>query len=105
VLKANFPILDFIAEAEEATQITLTSAAKDMLTIPVMELTEAGEDVDFEEVRESVLTLVKAMAEDDPSQPSGEYNSVVVIRAFFKRFCNIPPFCSRTNERSQSVAS
>jgi hypothetical protein len=86
-----------IKRAEHNTGVTLTPAARDMLTIPVVEVHESGlkiaESEYWNEVQSSVEDLLKAIANQKDKRQT--HNSISVIRAFVERFCNIPPFCSR----------
>jgi hypothetical protein len=89
----NLAYLD-IEQAEYESRTRLTPGAHEMLVIPVMEIMESEGDVDWIEVKRSVSSLVKGIAED-VSLESRKPNSIDLIRSFAKNFCNIPPFCSR----------
>jgi hypothetical protein len=68
-----------------------------MLTIPIMETIESVGGVEWNEVTNSIRDLVVTIAEEQDSKylPRKTRNSISLIRGFYKRFCNIPPFCSR----------
>jgi hypothetical protein len=102
-----FPYSDqmyyIIRRCEEEYKIQLTSYAKQMLIIPVDEKVQVGQSVDWNEVYASTRKLFDALLEDD-SEASRSFrerrNSIGVIKAFHKRFCNIPPFCASTERES-----
>ncbi len=83
----------FISRAEREFGVRLSLAARDMLTVPIGELVERGDSVDFDSVRESITMLVGTIAESPSARARGD--SIAVIEAFAKRFCGIPPFCDR----------
>jgi hypothetical protein len=95
------PLSDIIDMAEREYGVELSWGAREMLAIPVIErLTEKG-SIDWNQVQESIFQLVRTMREDFPDashSPLRRRNAVAVIRAFYKRFCNIPPFCSPTDD-------
>jgi hypothetical protein len=91
-----------LTDLEERVGIRLTAGARDMLLIPIAE-TRALEgfppDVRFprgSEV-ESIERIMRSMVEDPSANDRREQrnvrSSLSVIRAFWKNFCNIPPFC------------
>jgi hypothetical protein len=85
---------------EERTGIRLTSGARDMLLIPLSESGRRrgppGLDFRFGPEYESLQVILRTMRED-PSLEDRETrdvrSSLSVIRAFWRNFCNIPPFC------------
>lgn len=98
----NFPLFDIIERAELDAGIRLTWGAREMLAIPVIETIEARGDVSWSVVDSSIRDVVRTMAEErGPEESSERRNSISAIRAFWRRFCNIPPFCSRTDEAPQ----
>lgn len=96
----GYPLEELILNAERQSDVRLTWGAREMLRIPVIEAIEAQGDVDWAQVDVSIRDIVGSMSESqaERGQPSMFRDSRSVIRAFFKRFCNIPPFCSRTDE-------
>jgi hypothetical protein len=97
----RYPLWDIIDRAADDAGIVLTWGAREMLSIPVAEILEMRDDVNWGEVNESVQAIVRTMAEE--SQPQQlraprTRDSVAVIRGFSRRFCNIPPFCSRDDD-------
>jgi hypothetical protein len=95
------PLQFIINSAEESTGVRLTWAARQMLAIPVQEqYVEGRQPISWSQVEESVRMLVRTTREDDSKASvsrRGETNAVGIIRAFFKNFCNIPPFCEPTD--------
>ena len=84
--------------AERKSDIKLTWAARQLLVIPVVEAFELDKEVNWDDVSSSVSKVVATTTEDRNDKPSQRKpsDSVAIIRAFHKRYCNIPPFCSRT---------
>jgi hypothetical protein len=93
-----FRIQEIIEAAELQFEIKLTWAARQMLVIPVVEAFELDKEVNWSDVSSSVSTIVAATAENRNDEPHQRrhLDSVAIIRAFHNRYCNIPPFCSRT---------
>ena len=88
---------ELIHRLEERTNTVLTSGARQMLLIPIIEQYERGGEFSVGEVEESLSQLFTVMREDPSPVDSRNTNirsSLSVIRAFWRRFCNIPPFCS-----------
>lgn len=94
-----FPLFEIIERAELEAGVRLSWGAREMLAIPVVETLEARGDVSWPEVDISIRDVVRTMAEERGPDDSGRTrNSVAAIRAFWRRFCNIPPFCSRRED-------
>jgi hypothetical protein len=90
-------IVEVIMEEEERSNVELSRWARSMLFLPVAEQLANDEDIKIEQVRESVRSMLAAMAEvGDPLYTSRRRSTVSVIRAFWARFCDIPPFCKKT---------
>jgi hypothetical protein len=93
------PLREMIAVAQTEVGVTLTWGAREMLIIPIVEAFESRGQVDWNEVQGSIRILMETLAEEGQLRslaPAERLRSAVdVIRAFYKRFCNIPPFCSR----------
>lgn len=83
--------------AEREAGIEFTRGGRQMLVIPVIETIELDGRVDWAEVRGSINRVAQTIAEEQGGVfgVGRAATSVSVIRAFFRRFCNIPPFCSR----------
>jgi len=100
----GLPLDDFIRDAEIQAGVRLTWHARQLLILPVVESYERGEDVSLAQIDESIRDIVKTIAKD-PSPDDGpgrSRSSRSVIRGFHRRFCNIPPFCSRRDEERSS---
>ena len=71
-----------------------------MLIIPIIETLQTTGRVDWNAAAQSVQSIVRDMAEQRPPSelPSQFRDSISAIRAFWRRFCDIPPFCAPTNE-------
>lgn len=88
-----------IDDAEEQAGIFLTWGAREMLIIPIIEKIKLYDShIDLIEIKKSITDIVNTIKEYD----GGKYfhskrkrDSISVIWGFHKRFCNIPPFCSR----------
>jgi hypothetical protein len=89
-------VLDIIDRAELENDIRLTRAAREMRTKPILETLQYGEKVEVEDLYRSIQILIRTMADQKPPEGFSARirNSRSVIRAFYQRFCNIPPFCS-----------
>jgi hypothetical protein len=87
----------FLASYEQENQVTLSPGAVDVLFIPLVELLEAGEAVDIGQVTTTFTVLIGTM-KNEPSNKDRKQarSSLSVIKAFWKNWCNIPPFCGET---------
>lgn len=98
------PLLyDIIDRAEREAGIRLTPLAREMLTLPIIEQLVDGRSIDLDQVAESVRSIFATLRDDSIAADratGGARNTLGVIRSFFRNFCNIPPFCSRTEESS-----
>jgi len=74
--------------------VRLTPGARQMLLIPVVEAYERGDSPDLETVDRSINTIFSTLREESPRLPGEQGRAISVIRAFWRNFCNIPPFCS-----------
>ncbi|MDX0833804.1 hypothetical protein GOD82_28620 [Sinorhizobium medicae] len=86
-----------IARQEAAENVKLGDAARDLLSIPIDELLEAGVVINWGEVERSVKKIVESMAKDTSPEARDKnrvLTSVAVVRSFWANFCNIPPFCA-----------
>jgi hypothetical protein len=95
------PLLDLIEKAQRRHDVNLSWAAREMLIIPIAEQIEDGRSIEWEQVEASINKIVATMREsslDSEMSRRGRHNAVAVIKAFYKRFCNIPPFCAPTEE-------
>jgi hypothetical protein len=88
---------------EKEHHLSFTPGAIELLFVPLVEILESGEKLDFLEVAESFKIVIGVMNKD-PSKKERkkkglERSSLSVIKAFWKSWCNIPPFCDATTER------
>jgi hypothetical protein len=75
----------------------LSAGARQMLRIPVTEAVELSGHFEKEELEASLNRLFSTLLEPPESPIEGTAQvrtSVAVVRAFWKNFCRIPPFCS-----------
>jgi hypothetical protein len=75
----------------------LSGAAREMLRIPLSEVTSRLGQFDEGQADASLGRILGSMKESPTSEIEGDgklRTSLSVIRAFAKNFCNIPPFCS-----------
>jgi hypothetical protein len=94
-------LVEVLRAAERETGVPLTWAARDVLMIPIIEQLMDGREVDMNQVRSSVRSILEAIREDHSghlTSDRGSRNALAVIKGFFKRFCSIPPFCLPTEE-------
>ena len=79
--------------AEKKTGKQLTRSAREMLAIPIEEVINFVYEPNWPQIESSVIKTV-AHAEPDEFAPTKlKYNARSIIAAFYKNFCNIPPFC------------
>lgn len=80
----------------------LSLGARQMLRIPVVEAAQASNRLDAVEVSRSLDTVLDSLTEPPRSPVEGTdrgRTSIAVVRAFWKNFCHIPPFCSGEEQR------
>ena len=119
-LEIELELQGFLLQVSRDKGIRLTPAAALMLLLPLYEVNLRSAPrrtwirrtlqrrpllLDKAEIRQSLTMLVQEVAKSPatadlvfepvgPSQPSVQARSTLsVIKAFWKRFCNIPPFC------------
>jgi hypothetical protein len=93
---------DFVASRIRAFERTpnapsLSAGARQLLRTPVVEVAELALQFEPEQVSHSLDSLFASLREPPVSGAEGTAEvrtSIVVIRAFWKNFCRIPPFCS-----------
>lgn len=102
----------FIEKVEFEFNIRLSREAKQMLILPLVEVYKINDNdwtnnrsskfdkYDFEEWRNSIRTLMNVIKSDPAridqfksNRQISSRSSLSVIKAFSKKFCNIPPFC------------
>jgi hypothetical protein len=75
----------------------LSKAARDMLRIPLAEVSARTGAFDAEQAGISLDLILSSLREAPTSGIEGDRQgrtSIAVIRGFVENFCNIPPFCS-----------
>jgi hypothetical protein len=86
---------------ERRQGLTLSTGARQMLRVPIVETAEFADRFDPEQTDRSLSTVLATLKDEAPvTDAEGNSNmrtSVAVIRAFWKNFCNIPPFCRGKN--------
>lgn len=119
-IKRELKVEEYLEDALDENQIFITPGAYLMITVPLFEAahlqhyrSELGVrdsvlDTDVEMMRESIKRIVTditsnpARADQVPEEregfdEEGERRSVrtslSMLKAFFRNFCNIPPFC------------
>jgi hypothetical protein len=90
-------INSIIGEYEEKTNIQLTAGAKQILFIPVIEHLNIGELIDENQIFRTLGEIFSSM-ETDPDIRDIKLEDEIrsgfsVIKAFWDKFCKIPPFC------------
>lgn len=91
---------EILRKHEEEYEIELTEGAIEMLSIPIFELVQQGRDINLKELEVSLEEIIRSVKEDPAEMDMQrkmifKRSSLSVIRAFWRKFCNIPPFCSR----------
>lgn len=98
-LHYNARLGQLITSISREANIKLTWGARDMLSVPILERLEKKETVDWQQVRQSIMQVLQTSVETELNpelRMTRRVDSVSVIRGFYHRFCNIPPFCSRS---------
>ncbi|CDZ68156.1 Hypothetical protein NGAL_HAMBI2605_64400 [Neorhizobium galegae bv. orientalis] len=81
---------------EQNLKIKLSQSAKDLLSLPIDEMIISGQQVNWGDVETSIKKLMETLANDTgPGSRDADNNvtSAAVVRAFWEKFCDIPPFC------------
>jgi|ERR1700730_8951784 len=97
------PIYRIISRVEKRLDTKLTDGAREMLAIPVLERLEAGQRVSWREVEGSIFEIVAAIrsSPDHDEITKGKFNAIAIVRGFWEKFCNIPPFCKERSQRHE----
>jgi len=100
----GYPLDEMIRQAEIRNDIHLTWTARQLILLPIVEGLDQGEDVGFAQLAESIDAVVATTRHEPSSDERTESSrgAKSVIKAFHRRFCNIPPFCSRREEERSS---
>jgi hypothetical protein len=91
-----------LRDLEGYTKIRLSGPARQMLRVPVIEVAEITNEFDPGQASGSLEVLYKSLGEPPALRADGveqPRTSVDVIRAFWRNFCSIPPFCSGKEKR------
>lgn len=111
-----FRMLDFIRDFEREHDIRLTPAARQMVLLPIMEyfgnstvrrffrkerrLHPREEDLMLRDsVAKILVELEESPSQADRSADRRQRSTTSVVRAFWRRFCRIPPFCAGEDEQ------
>jgi hypothetical protein len=90
---------EFVESYEKEYQISLTPGAIEMMFIPLVETLETGGKLDFAEVTSTFSVMIRTIKEaPSPKDKKAERSSFSVIRAFWRAWCNVPPFCDDTKQ-------
>jgi len=88
-------LVDFVTSER---QLLLTSGARLMLVIPLAEALERPGVAMEEAAQDSLFLLADRLREEAVDRRDRDLgrmrSSFSVIRAYWREFCNIPPFCS-----------
>lgn len=90
-----------IRQFERRTQLTLTSGARQLLRTPVAEAIEFTERLDRNEISDSLAKILETLTASPKAPSEGTATTrtaIAVIRAYWRNFCNIPPFCAGRHE-------
>jgi hypothetical protein len=84
---------------EKEKKISLTPGAIELIFVPLVEILDRQQKLDFVTLSATLKVLVEEIAaEPDSRDPSSQRSSLSVIRAYWKRWCNIPPICGSTGK-------
>ena len=93
-----------VAGLESEFDLQLSPGARYMILVPVVEALYLHrlhrDELRWSQIERSITDVFLIMREDpDPREFGNRRSSLSVIRAFWKRFCRIPPFCARATGR------
>jgi hypothetical protein len=77
--------------------LVLSNGARQLLRVPVMETAELREEFDEGQTLATLDRIFTTLREEPNTSVEGVYEkrtSIAVIRALWKNFCRIPPFCA-----------
>lgn len=81
--------------------INLSLAAIDLLLIPILEQFQTKGHLDYYQVEASLRTIIidiKETPSNFDTNKMGKRTTLSIIKAFWKNFCNIPPFCTEKDK-------
>jgi hypothetical protein len=92
---------EFVESYEKEHQLSLTPGAVELLFVPLIEILDSGDKLDFVQVTSTFKIVIQTMKEHPSKrEKSEERSSLSVVKAFWNAWCNIPPFCDETKEQS-----
>ena len=90
---------ELVQSFETEQKVQLTPGAIEMIFVPLAEVLESGAKLDQRVVAETLRSTLDTVAKEPDARDTGQRRSSwSVIRAFWKNFCNIPPFCGSVAE-------
>jgi len=91
---------------ETLRNIKLTPGAMEVLLIPFVEELQAGRRLNFIESAKTIKKATDEMAaHPDARDDRDTRSSWSALRAFWKKWCNIPPICGPTNDAEKPAAA
>jgi hypothetical protein len=88
---------DILESYEKEASISLTPGAVELIFVPLVEIINRGEKLDFVQVAAVLKSLVaEAASEPDARDSTEQRSSWSVLRAYWKHWCSIPPICGPT---------
>jgi hypothetical protein len=86
--------------------VNLSPAAKELLLIPILEQYQINGMLSEFEVEESLYTLIKTVKTNpsvNESENSTKRTTISIIKAYYNKFCSIPPFCSKKDKENENI--
>jgi hypothetical protein len=89
---------EIVQSFENEYRMQLTPGAVEIIFVPLIEVLESGSSLDQRELAETLRTVLETVANepDGRDKAAGTRSSWSVIKAYWRNFCNIPPFCGPT---------
>lgn len=95
---------EILESHEKESRISLTPGAVQMIFIPLLEELNRGQRLEFFEVSETFKSIIaEVAAEPDARDSDRQRSSWSVVRAYWRRWCNIPPICGPTAKEKAPV--
>lgn len=94
---------EIVQSFEEEHAIQLTPGAVEILFVPLIEILDTRRELDQRVAAETLRRLFNDISRNpDPRDTQARRrSSLSVIRAYWKNFCNIPPFCAATPQERE----
>lgn len=103
--KMAHEVYNVIQRIADEQKVVLSDAAREMLAWPVIEQFPSDASVTWQMVEPSIRKVIASVREpndrDSGDTTSGQLNAKAIIRGYWREFCNIPPFCGRTERRTR----